>query len=895
MKTTINNQTYQFDDNLPETAVDLIRHHCQLTGTKQVCGSGACGACTILVDGTPMVSCLLPTHQLHNRHVQTIEAYPPDNLHPVQRALMAHDGLQCGYCTPGFALEGIAFYNQWRQQHGDTLPSHEEIADALAGHLCRCGAYVGIYDAIQAACSGQFEDDNYTPQRVDALAKVTGQAKYTTDIHLDGQLVGQLLRSPHPHAHIRHLDLTPAEQIPGVHAVIPFPNNSQTVRYAGQPVAAVAAVDAAAAHAALNAIKVDYHPLPHAIGIDAALAPTAPNIWADDKKSAPIASEGMSIPGSWDQNLRTSRFNLGGLNPKQARKTLNQLKNQGGYTFSASFNNGLQIHTALEPHCAVAHWESDTKLTVYISTQSITLMQHELAKQFNLKQTDVTVIAHHVGGGFGAKNAMADETLAAVHLAQKAKRPVAVIPSRPEEMNFGGMRPGGRVDLELGLDQNNQLKALIVHAYNDSGVAVSQMTAALGALGYSGGARDLLDYDVVNNHPPGRPFRGPGGPGALWSLEQAIDQAAHDRNLDPIDLRRLWTSDENRLKLYDWAQNLPVWQERNKSETNGRFRRGLGVAFGHWLHIYDPETTIQLTTSAAGLRVATATQDVGNGVRTTLARTAAAPFGLPPTAVTVTIGDTTYPHGPTAGGSRVTSSVFEPTQRAANLLRDHLFGLAAEQFDLQQATITDQGIKHANGLLPWHDIITQLPPQEIIIKRGPDDQFTQKIGSFLANKFGMDMMVSNTYSHAAVLAEVEVDTHLGKTRVLRVWEKLAIGRVHLPDMARSQVYGGIIQGIGYALYEEKLFDHPTGHNLTTNLQDYRLPTLGDIPEMFVDFEEMAFDHIKGGGIGMSELSTIPVSAAIANAIYNAVHIRCFDNPIKPETLITALNNSQEAH
>lgn len=892
MKVTINNTEYMIDGSPPEAAVDLIRHNCGLTGTKQVCGSGVCGACTILVDRTPMVSCLLPAHRLAGRSVQTVEGFGPQNLHPVQKAFMTHDGLQCGYCTPGFIMEGIAFYERWRAEHGSTRPTREEIAEGLAGHLCRCGAYDGIYHAMQSACAGEFDGGDAIPQRVDALEKVTGQAKYTTDIQLEGQLVGKILRSPHPHARVLKIDLATAEAMPGVRAAVALPERNLVMRYAGQPLAAVAAVDEATAQTALDAIRVEYEILPHVIGIDAAMADDAPDIWGRQRRSAPSAGEGVSLPGSWDKNLRTGSLNLGGLTPGRAHQVIDQYKQQNRPVFEQNYTNGLQVHTALEPHCAVAHWQDERRVTVYVSTQGITAQQTLLAERFDLRDEDVTIIAHHVGGGFGAKNSLSEAAVAAVALSRRAKAPVAVIPPRPEEMNLGGVRPGGRFELKVAIGDDYKLEALISHAYSNSGVAVANATAALGAIGYSGGARDLLDHDVVNNQAPGAPFRGPGGPGALWALEQAIDQMAHDRGISPITIRRAWSGNEQLTALCNWVEQLPVWQARTLPATkSARFRRGVGVAFGHWLYLYDPDTTIQLNASPEGFRIRTATQDIGNGVRTTLARIVGAVFGLAPTHVQVEIGDTQYPHGPIAGGSRVTPSVFDPTRQAALQMRERLFGLAAEELDLENAQAEAAGIRHAGGLIPWLDVVKQTPPQELLVRRGGDPQLLQQVGSFVLSRMGRDFMFGNGMSHAAVIVEVEVDTLLGKTRVLNVWEKLAIGTVHVPDMARSQVYGGIIQGIGFALYEEKVLDVISGQNLTSNLQDYRIPAIGDIPEMHVEFLDYSIETAKGGGIGMSELATIPVSAAVANAVFNACGVRCIESPIKPERLILALSTA----
>ncbi|MCB0036329.1 MAG: 2Fe-2S iron-sulfur cluster binding domain-containing protein, partial [Anaerolineales bacterium] len=283
MKTTINGKEFTIDALRPdETAVEVIRHRVGLTGTKLVCGSGVCGACTVLVDGTPMCSCLLPAHQMDGREIQTIEQHGRGNLHPVQKAFMVHEGLQCGFCTPGFINEGIAFSDRWRAAHGTETPSREEIALAMGGHLCRCGAYVGIYEAIQAACAGQFDGDSEAEaQRVDALEKVTGEAQYTVDIHYEGQLEGRILRSPHAHARVRSMDAKEALAMDGVVAFADLLEGESTVRYVGQPIAAIAAVNWGIANAALQKVKIDYEVLPAVIDMDEALKPSSPPVYID--------------------------------------------------------------------------------------------------------------------------------------------------------------------------------------------------------------------------------------------------------------------------------------------------------------------------------------------------------------------------------------------------------------------------------------------------------------------------------------------------------------------------------------------------------------------------------------------------------------------------------------
>src|SRR3954447_23867534 len=217
---TINGRIEPVADDADALLIDVVRGTLKLTGTKLVCGAGVCGACTVLLDGAPVASCLLPAKAAAGKAVTTIEGIGAGALHAVQKAFMAYDALQCGFCTPGFVVEAAAFCDRWRAANGMMAPSREEIGAALSGHLCRCGAYEGIFNAVAAACAGQFEGKDVLPPRVEAGAKVTGAAKYTVDIRHDGQLEGVILRSNLAHAKITDMDLAPARAMPGVAAVV---------------------------------------------------------------------------------------------------------------------------------------------------------------------------------------------------------------------------------------------------------------------------------------------------------------------------------------------------------------------------------------------------------------------------------------------------------------------------------------------------------------------------------------------------------------------------------------------------------------------------------------------------------------------------------------------------
>ncbi len=302
---TINGQEAPFSDDGDTLLVDVIRDQFGLTGTKLVCGSGVCGACTVLLDGTPVASCLLPAQAAIGKEVTTVEGIGAEGLHPIQTAFMAHDALQCGFCTPGFVVEAVAFHDRWRAEKGTAVPSREEIGAALSGHLCRCGAYDGIFRAVADACAGRFDGKEATAPRLEARDKVTGAAKYTVDIRHEGQLEGVILRANVAHARIRELDLAPARAVDGVMAAVSLLADDPVVRYVGTPIAAVAATTREIAVQALAAIRVVSEDLPAVIGADAARKPDAAIVFEKaDRKRAGNVSEGGGGPAAWKGNVR---------------------------------------------------------------------------------------------------------------------------------------------------------------------------------------------------------------------------------------------------------------------------------------------------------------------------------------------------------------------------------------------------------------------------------------------------------------------------------------------------------------------------------------------------------------------------------------------------------------
>ncbi len=893
---TINGHVASLPDDPDALLIDVVRDALDLTGTKLVCGAGVCGACTVLVDGAPVASCLMPARAAAEKTVTTVEGIAAAAaLHPVQKAFMAHDALQCGFCTSGFIVGAVAFHDGWRATKGTTAPSRDEIGAALSGHLCRCGAYDGIFRAVSEACAGRFDGDNVVSPRVEARDKVTGTAKYTVDIKQQGMLEGIILRSLDAHARIAELDLAPAQALPGVAAAVSLLGDDRTVRYVGAPIAAVAATDRKTALAAIHAIKPVYECLPSVIGLDAARASNAPIVFERaNRKQAGNVSEGAAAPASWNGNLRgpSAMFSQRARKARQSLQTARDARDP--LLVEATFRTGTQQHASLEPHACVARFDGD-RLTLWCSTQAVFHLTEMIAKRYKMPRENIRVIADHVGGGFGSKGSLGMETIAAIELARAAKAPVRIAYDRHEELSVTGHRPAAEMKIALLPSPEGTLKALSLTAYADTGAAVSSTIAALARLIYPAEAKELADFDVVSNLPPGAPFRGPGGPPMAFALEQAVDEAALRLKQDPIVLRQRWDTDPNRRRLYDWASSLPVWRNRPAAGTQtGRFRRGVGVASGYWLYLWQPGSKAELAIESGRLVARTAIQDIGTGSRTVIANTIAHEFGLDPHEIDVRIGDSNLPEGPGSGGSRTTASVIPPMLLAVEKLKTEI-----------QRHSKRKPVPGSNA--PWRDLIAASPDLKVATVR-PEDSSPIAPGirsplkevGLIGTIFGFMMRrLSNIVVGAGApssvqVIEVEVDTWLGHVRVVSAHSGIAVGKIAAPLLARSQATGSVIQGIGYALYEAREVDPRTGDVLTAGMEDYRIPGIADTPPIDVHFDEAGFDHVLGGSVGIGEVATVPTSPAIANAIHNATGIRFTEIPLRPDRLIAALKGRAAA-
>ena len=527
---------------------------------------------------------------------------------------------------------------------------------------------------------------------------------------------------------------------------------------------------------------------------------------------------------------------------------------------------------------------------MHVSTQAVFELAERIAKRFKLAPDKVRVVAEHVGGGFGSKATLGIETVAAIELARAADAPVRVVFDRHEELSVTGYRPGAELAVALLPSRDGRLKALSFTAHADTGAAVNSTIAALARLIYPAQAKELADFDVVSNLPPGAPFRGPGGPPMAFALEQAVDEAALRLKVDPLALRKRWDHNPNRHRLYDWAAGLDVWRRAPAPGSQaGRYRRGVGVAAGYWLYLWQPGTKVALAVENGRIVASTAVQDIGTGIRSVIADTVAREFGLEPQEIDVRIGQSTLPEGPTSGGSRTTASVIPPLLLAVRKLKTAI-------------ELSAKGAPMPGSNAPWRAVIAAAPELRVSAERprmtdrdGRGDPLPAQGNRHPRLGIRLDDAPHVEHRHRRGRAQFRAggrarDRHLaGHVRVLTVHTGIAVGKIAAPALARSQAAGSVIQGIGYALYEAREVDPASGAVLTAGLEDYRIPGIADTPVIDVHLDEGGFEHVLGGSAGLGEVATVPTSAAVANAVRNALGIRPLEIPLRPDRLLALLN------
>lgn len=711
--------------------------------------------------------------------------------------------------------------------------------------------------------------------RVDAVAKVTGQAKYTHDISRPGMLYARILRSTHAAAIIKKIDTRRAESHPAVKAIEVLPVK-KTI-FAGQELVAIAATSAHAADDALRLIEVEYEPLPFVWNVDQAMRQGAPLVHeanVDEK-----ASEG-ELPGERGQG--TIKGNIRG---PQIRERGDVAKGfaEAAAVVEATFKTQVQLHSALETHGVVAEWQGD-RLTVWASTQGIFSVRDELADIFQIPRSNVRVITEHMGGGFGAKFGAGVYGMLAAKLARKAAAPVKLMLTRKDEQIASGNRPNSIQKIKLGANKDGLLTAMHLISHGTGGIA--------GGAGTAGPLQNLYDCpnkrteesDVFINAGPSAAMRAPGHPQGAFALESCMDMLAEKLSIDPLQFRLKNDRHPVRLAEFERGAAMIGWERRNQQPGTGSIRRGIGLAASVWYNTGRPGSACRITIHHDGsVEVFSGCQDLGTGIRTVIVQIVAEELGIPMKAIKLHFGDTSYPFGPASGGSSTTPSLSPAVRAAAVAAKERLAELARPFL----GAAADAEVIAADGKL----FLKSDPSKSIEFRKAaariPGDKL-EVTGERKSNYKAFNDLIAGVQ-----FAEVEVDIETGKVKVLKIVAVHDCGRVMNRLTLRSQINGGIIQGLSYALYEDRILDPQTGRTLNPNLEQYKIAGSLDMPEI----ESFVIDVYNGsnntGTLGIGEPATIPTAAAIANAVYNAIGARIYELPITPARVLEALARKGE--
>lgn len=720
-------------------------------------------------------------------------------------------------------------------------------------------------------------------RRLDGPDKVTGRAKYTFDLAVPGMLWGKMVRATVPAADIVDIDTSRAEALPGVKAV--WTTESRAVRFAGQDVAAVAAVSPEVAEDAARLVAVTYDERPYVTELRAAMEPDAPLVY-----------DVGQLPGDAEDETKTlpRKGNVVGPNvPRRggSRGDIDRGFAEADVTVDATYYVPVHTHAPLETHGVLAQWEGDT-LTIHASTQGVFAVRNGVAEALGIDRKNVTVITEHMGGGFGSKLGPSATgsafAVVACRLARQAGAPVKLMLDRHEEHLCTGNAPSALMTVRLGARRDGTLTALHHRAFGSAGIADGAGSGGpAGALYQDCPNARIEEHDVFTNAGPAAPLRAPGHPQGAFALESAMDELAHKLGMDPLDLRRKNESSPVRRLQHEIGAKAIGWERRNKKPGQGAGprKRGIGMASGNWYVIargsgVGAEVRIH---QDGGVELFQGAQDIGTGFRTAMAAVVAEELGLKPADVKVNIGDTRYPEGPGSGGSNTTNSVAPAVRLAAHAARQRLFEAAAPALGAKPEELAASGGKvfvaaSPSRSLAFKQAAAKMPGEVIAASADRKEQFETYRKDIAGVQF----------------AEVEVDVETGNVRVLKMVSVNDCGFPMNALTAESQIIGGMIQGVSWALFENRILDRNVGTMVNPNLESYKILMPADMFEAVPILTEIANAGNNTSATGLGEPPIVPTLAAVANAVFNATGARVRSLPMTPDGVLAALAETRRA-
>ena len=726
-------------------------------------------------------------------------------------------------------------------------------------------------------------------ERYDGIAKTSGRARYTSDVQLPGMLYAKCVNATVPHAKVVSVDTSAAEKYPGVrgvhviqhvlgNAVLRDPALEQAkypvVRYAGQPVAAVAATTSAAAEEAAALVKVQYDTIPFVVDEAKARNPDAPAVFPG------AADEEASAGGGGGPSNVKQTGNIHGPSIHK-RGDADQGFQQADVVVQAHYVTQVQTHSALETHGVVADWKPD-QLTVYASTQGTAGVREELAGFFKIPLTQVRVITEYMGGGFGAKFGAGNPGVVAAALSKKTGAPVRLMLDRQEEHLSVGNRPSSDQKLRIGAKKDGTITAIHLIAYGTAGCGTGAGCSGPASNLYQSANLHTEENDVFINAGPGAAMRAPGHPQGAFALEQTMDELAVKLAMDPLELRD--KTDEHPVRRVERqvVRDSELWKSRNPvaGADRGPVKRGIGFAQSVWYRFVSMGSSAEVRVHKDGsLEVMSGVQDIGSGIRTVMAQILAEQFGVPPSQIAVKVGDTNYTEGPQSGGSVTTLSLTPAVRDAAwqasqKFLADIAPALGTTAHDL---VLADGEVRSLSGRI-----------QPLSFKRAAAKMTSAQIAVQAKRIPDYDPKKYLTYGGVDV-AEVEVDTELGRIHVRRVLSVHDCGRPMNPAQTISQINGGIIQGISFTLLENRLLDPVYGLMVNPDLEQYKIVGSREIPQIDVRLVEAYIGQSSTDASGIGEAAgVVSIGAAIGNAVYNATGARIRRTPMTPAVVLAAL-------